>query len=144
MTRHELSQLYHLNREIEQDKQRLRELESAATNTNSRISGMPHASGISDKTSLAVEIAYLRGVTEAKIQQMYYEYNRLIDYINGIDDSYIRQVMSLRYVNGLSWRQISFSVGGRNTDDGVRKVCERFLANKSNMSDLSQEKKLYL
>jgi hypothetical protein len=127
MTKKELSQLYYLNREIEQDKQRLRELEAAATNANSQITGMPHAAGISDKTSLAAEIAYLRGVTEAKIQQLYYEYRRLIDYINGIDDSCIRQILSLRFINGLSWRQISFSVGGGNTADGVRKACERFL-----------------
>jgi hypothetical protein len=127
MTKKELSQLYYLNREIEQDKQRLRELEAAATNANSKITGMPHAAWISDKTSLAAEIAYLRGVTEAKIQQLYYEYRRLIDYINGIDDSCIRQILSLRFINGLSWRQISFSVGGRNTADSVRKACERFL-----------------
>jgi hypothetical protein len=125
-----LSQLYHLNHEIEQDKQRLRELEAAATNTNSKITGMPHVAGVSDKTSLAAEIAYLRGVTEAKIQQLYYEYNRLLDYINSIDDSYIRQIMSLRFINGLSWRQISFSIGGGNTDESVKKACYRFL-NKS-------------
>lgn len=130
MTKKELSQLYYLNREIEQDKQRLRELEAAATNTNSKITGMPHAAGISDKTSLAAEIAYLRGVTEAKIQQLYYEYRRLIDYINGIDDSRIRQILSLRFINGMSWRQISFSVGGGNTADSVRKACERFLEKK--------------
>lgn len=127
MTKKELSQLYYLNREIEQDKQRLRELEAAATNANSKITGIPHAAGTSDKTSLAAEIAYLRGVTEAKIQQLYYEYRRLIDYINGIDDSCIRQILSLRFINGLSWRQISFSVGDGNTADSVRKACERFL-----------------
>lgn len=128
MTCKELSQLYHLNREIEQDKQRLRELESAATNTNSRLSSMPHAPGISDKTSIAVEISYLKGVMEAKIQQMYYEYHRMIDYVNGIDDSYTRQIISLRYINGMNWRRIAFSVGGGNTEDGVRIACERYLA----------------
>jgi hypothetical protein len=79
MTQKELSQVYYLNREIEQDKQRLRELECAAMGTVGRLSGMPHGRGKTDKTSIAVEIAYLRGITEAKIQQMYYEYHRLID-----------------------------------------------------------------
>lgn len=127
MTRRELNQLYHLNREIEQDKQRLRELEAAATNTISRLSDMPHGSGISDKTGIAVEIVYLKGKTEAKIQQMWYEYNRLTDYINGVPDSYIRQILSLRYINGMGWQQIACSVGGGNTADGVRMACERFI-----------------
>jgi hypothetical protein len=127
LTRRELNQLYHLNREIEQDKQRLRELESAATNTNSRITGMPHAAGISDKTSIAVEIAYLRGVIENKIQRTFYEYNRLINYINGIDDSFVRQVLTLRHINGLTWFQISQHIGGGNTESCVKMAYHRYL-----------------
>ena len=73
MTNRELSQLYHLNREIELDKQRLTELIAAATDTSSKITGLPHAAGASDKTALAVEIAYLREVIEDKIQQSYSE-----------------------------------------------------------------------
>jgi hypothetical protein len=127
MTNRELNQLYWLNREIARDKQRLQELIAAATDTSSKITGLPHASGVSDKTALAVEIAYLKGVIESKIQQSYYEYNRLITYINSIEDSYIRQILTLRYVNGLSWQQIAHHMGGGNTSDGVRMACNRYL-----------------
>lgn len=127
MTNRELNQLYWLNREIARDKQRLQELIAAATDTSSKITGLPHASGVSDKTALAVEIAYLKGVIESKIQQSYYEYNRLITYINSIEDSYIRQILTLRYVNGLSWQQIAHHMGGGNTADGVRMACTRYL-----------------
>lgn len=127
MTNRELNQLYWLNREIARDKQRLQELIAAATDTASKITGLPHASGVSDKTALAVEIAYLKGVIESKIQQSYYEYNRLITYINSIEDSYIRQILTLRYVNGLSWQQIAHHMGGGNTSDGVRMACNRYL-----------------
>lgn len=127
MTRKELSQVYYLNREIEQDMQRLHELEAAATNTNSKITGMPHACGISDKTSIAIEIAYLRGVTEAKIKQMYYEYNRLIDYINSIDDSLTRQILTLRHVNGLTWNQVAESIGGGNNENSVKQTYHRYI-----------------
>lgn len=64
---------------------------------------------------------------EDKIQQSYSEYNRLIGYINGIEDAHIRQITTLRYVNGLSWQQIAFRIGGGNTSDSVRKTCMRFL-----------------
>ena len=111
MTQKELSQLYRLNREIEQDKQRLAELESAATSTSPHITGLPHASGISDKTSLAVEIGYLRGMIANKIERTYYEYNHLIAYINTVDDSLMRQILTLRYINGLNWTQVAFAIG---------------------------------
>lgn len=126
MTRKELSKLYDLNREIEQNKQRLRELEAAATNTNGKITGMPHAPGISDKTGLGGDIAYLKGIIQTQILQTVCEYKRLIEYINGIDDPHIRQIISLRHINGLSWLQISFSMGGGNTSEGVKRAYFRY------------------
>lgn len=127
MTRKELSQLYYLNREITRNKEKRDRLRCRATSMTSVLSGMPHAAGISDKTALAAEIAYLDGIIDAQIQQTFYEYNRLVAYINGIDDSLIRQIMDLRFINRLNWQQIAFSIGGGNTADGVRKACERYL-----------------
>lgn len=139
MTRKELSRLYDLNREIEQDNQRLRELRAAATNTNSKITGLPHAPGISDKTALGADIAYLTGIIEAKKLQTVCEYKRIIEFVNGIDDPHMRQIISLRHVNGLSWLQISFSMGGGNTAEGVRQAYCRYF---QKLSQMSQEKKL--
>lgn len=127
MTKHELSQLYYLNREIELDKQRLLELESAATSVTSRITGLPHVGGASDKTSLAAEIVYLKGVIHNKIERTYYEYNRLIAYINSVDDSLVRQILTCRFINGMSWVQVACSIGGDNTPDGVRMIANRFM-----------------
>ena len=45
MTKRELSQLYWLNREIEEDKRKLTELEAAAEGGTAKITGMPHVSG---------------------------------------------------------------------------------------------------
>jgi hypothetical protein len=127
LTSKELSQLYWLNREIEQDKQKLAELKAASIDTSSKITGLPHASGTSDKTSLAVEIVYLQGVIDAKLQQLYYEYNRLTAYISGIEDSYIRQIVTLRCVNGLNWHQVAMHIGGGNTSESVRQVFSRYI-----------------
>lgn len=127
MTRHELSQLYYLNREIESDKQKLIELESAATSVTSRITGLPHASGISDKTAIAAEMVYLKGKIQANIDRCFYEYNRLITYINSVSDSLVRQILTCRFINGMSWAQVAMSIGGDNTPDNVRKICQRFL-----------------
>lgn len=127
MTKKELSQLYYLNREIEQEKQRLRELEAAATSITPRITGLPHLSGKSDKTAIAAEIADCKAVIEAKINLSIVEYNRLNRYIAGINDSLIRQILSYRYVNGLTWAAVAHCIGGNNTADSVRKLLDRFL-----------------
>lgn len=129
MTKKELSQLYWLNREIEQDKKRLAELETSATNcTAGEITGMPHGSGCMDKLgNYVAEIADLKALIELNIQKCWYELNRLNRYIQGVEDSFMRQVLTYRYVNGSSWDQVAFNIGGRNTGDGVRKAHNRFL-----------------
>lgn len=128
MTKQELSQLYYLNREIEHLKGRITELECIATSSNSRITGMPHATDISDKVGkYAAEIADLKELLDLNLKKCFYELNRLNRYIESIEDSQIRMIMTLRYVNGLSWRQIAFSVGGGNTEESVKKVAYRYL-----------------
>ena len=48
-------------------------------------------------------------------------------FINGIEDSHIRRIVSMRYIDGLTWRQIAIRIGGGNSEDAVRKTVERFL-----------------
>jgi len=128
MTTKELSQLYWLNREIERDKAALNALYSKAASSVGAITGMPHAFEVSDKVGeYAAEIADLRGIIEANIQRCFYELNRLNRYIASVDDSLLRQILSLRFVSGLPWQQVAASVGGNNTSDSVRKACNRFL-----------------
>lgn len=128
LTKKELSQLYYLNREIEELQRRIEELECAVTSTTSPITGMPSIHTVRDKIGeYAAEIADLRGILDLNIKKCFYELNRLNRYIQGVDDSEIRMILSLRYINGLSWQQIAFSIGGRNSEDGVRKKAYRFL-----------------
>lgn len=127
MTKRELSQLYWLNREIEADEKRLKELETAATSTTSKITGLPHVSGISDKTAIAAEIADVKAIIEAKKIQAVAEYNRLNRYIASVDDSLMRQILALRHIDGMEWDRVASSIGGGNTGDGVRMAHARFL-----------------
>lgn len=127
MTLKELSQLYYLNREIEMDGRRLRELERetipAQSTEREKIDG-----GRADVVGLrAAEIADLRGIIEAKHQQCLYERSRLERYISSIDDSLLRQIFTYRFINGLPWRQVAACVGGGNTDDACRKAVRRYL-----------------
>jgi hypothetical protein len=131
MTKNELSQLYYLNREIEEQQRRLMELECVATSCTSEITGMPHINGISDKVGKCVtEIADLKSHIELKLKKCFYELNRLNQYIESIEDSQMRMILSLRYINSLCWQQVAFSIGGGNTDISVQMQVNRFLKKK--------------
>ena len=123
----ELSQLYWLNREIEANKARLEELYAKATNATSTITGMPSVGSVSDKVGdYAGDISDLKSIIEAQIQQCYFELNRINRYINSVDDAHIRVILTLRFVNGLTWQKVAESIGG-NTADSVRMACTRYV-----------------
>lgn len=112
MTKKELSQLYWLNREIEEEKRKLSELEVAAAGCTAKITGLPHVSGVHDKIGdLGILIAEQRDLIDLKVRQSVIEYNRLNRYIASVDDAQMRMILSLRYVNGLSWQQVAFGMG---------------------------------
>lgn len=129
MTVKELSQLYYLNREIEMDKARLEKLRARISGlTSPDLSGMPRGSGNgSGIENCIAEIVDLEAIISAKVTQCMHERNRLERYIAGIPDSLTRQIFALRFINGLSWVQVAFSVGGGNTEEGVRQRVYRHL-----------------
>lgn len=129
MTKRELSQLYWLNREIRQDQERLRELEEAAEAIVPRY-GEGVRSGPRDRVGdLALLICEQRMLIERKRQRACLEQNRLCRYVSGIEDSLMRQIIALRYLEGLSWNQVAQRIGGV-TEDSVRMAHNRFLRKK--------------
>lgn len=128
MTKQELSQLYYLNREIEHLKIRIEELEVASTSTSSVITGMPHVMGIGDKVGkYAAEISDLKELLDLNLKKCFYELNRLNRYIASVEDSEIRMILSLRYVNGLKWEEVANSINMYASGDSIRKIHDRFL-----------------
>jgi len=128
MTKTELSQLYYLNREIGQLQIRLSELECLTSSCTANITGMPKASGISDKLGKYVaEIADLKSLLDLNLKKCFYELNRLNRYIQSVEDSEMRMILSLRYINGLCWQQVAVSISVHATGDGLRKSHDRFL-----------------
>lgn len=127
MTRRELSQLYYLRREISSDRERLVKLEAAATSTSPSNGGGGGSGTPTDRTSLAVEIASLKSLIYEKICREEKELLRLMNYISGVEDSLMRQILTARFVDNMSWVAIAVRVGGGNTPEMVRKRCYRFL-----------------
>ena len=128
LTKKELSQLYWLNREIEEEKRKLSELEAAAAGCTAKITGLPHVSGVHDKIGdLGILIAEQRDLIDLKVRQSVIEYNRLNRYIASVDDTQMRMILSLRYVNGLSWQEIAANMGQDGDGSTQRKKHDKFL-----------------
>lgn len=128
MTKQELSQLYYLNREIEQLQNRIEELESKATACTKVITGMPATPGVVDKIGqYTAEIADLKSLLDLNIKKCFYELNRLNRYIQNVEDSEMRMILSLRYINGLCWEQVAASISVYASGESVRKAHDRFL-----------------
>ena len=131
MTLHELSQLYYLKREIEMDKQRLAELRLAAASPSApNITGMPKGTSLESTLEQKCERVFrLEAIIAAKIARCEREREKLEKYISDIPDSLTRQIFTLRFVRGYTWRQVANRCGGYNTPDGVRMICMRYLQN---------------
>ena len=134
MTRRELSQVYHLRKEIEEDRVRLHRLEAVATsaspsNGGSGGSGIPSCrkGNWSDRTAIAASIADLRAQIADKVEREHRELIRLMDYIDTISDALTRRIFKLRFADGLSWAAIANRIGGGNTPDMARQRCYRYL-----------------
>lgn len=112
MTKKELSQLYYLKKEIKEQQRRIAELEAAATKCTANISGMPSGKGISDKVGqYAAQIADLKAILDLNIKKCFYELNQIDRYIQSVEDSQMRIILMLRYVQGLTWQKIAYAIG---------------------------------
>ncbi|WP_236908829.1 hypothetical protein [Clostridium sp. Cult3] len=50
---------------------------------------------------------------ERRIDELLDMVEEIYEYIDNIDDSLIRQIITLRYVSGLTWEQVAASIGGK-------------------------------
>ncbi len=127
MTVKELSQLYFLKKEIERENLRLQELLSLSGGSSLALSPVSFGKKVSDKTGeLAVNISELKDLIEKNIKRCFEEMKKISFFINGIEDSEMRLIISLRFINGFTWQQISFHIGYQD-ESTPRKRFERFM-----------------
>lgn len=113
-----LSQYRRLLREIYEDRRRLAQLAGRLLRHNP--AGLP----------LGEVNRYFSGY-EARINENVARCAALVEelqtFINGIEDSEMRSVFTLRYVNGYTWRQIAFALH-HYEESFPRKKHDRYLA----------------
>lgn len=137
LDKQKLSQLYYLNKEIELIKQQIQEADYVMTQDSVKGSSTEfpytqHSIKIygADIKDFSRKMKRLKNKLLRKLSEFMDLRDEIDEYIESIPDSKIRMILTLRYVNGLNWRQIAFSIGGNNTEDSVKKVAYRFLNEK--------------
>lgn len=127
MTNKELSQLYYLKKEIKIQRKRLAALESKAEGCTYRLTGMPHPVQDFDKVGkLAAQIADLKASIKSNLEKHVMELHRLENFIQSVEDSQMRTILTLRYIKCWGWRRIAFEIG-RYDEQYPRKKCQAFL-----------------
>jgi DNA repair ATPase RecN len=136
MTKHELSQLRYLSSEIELLRKQIEDAEYAIEKASDVVSGSNrewpyeprkfHVEGVA-VPDYEDKVRRLKRKLERRTEELIDKREELEEYIATIPDSLIRQILTLRYVNGLSWAQVAAHIGGGNTADSVRMAHNRFL-----------------
>ena len=131
MTKSDLEQLTLLNSEISRDLERLQELYALLTGCTSSIRGLPHI-GLLRGSDRPDKFVSMIDVLEQQIKERVLDsaalYIQIWSYINTIHDPLVRQIIALRYIDGLPWQQVANNIGGGISVSGVRMILDRYLA----------------
>lgn len=128
MTLQELYSIPHIEKEIEEYREKIRELEEMAESTTAKITGMPSSRRKSDKVGEgATAIAFYKSFLESAIVKRITTEMEIVKYIETVEDVEMRRIMWLRFVRQKSWQEVADEIGGGNTEDSVRKRCNRYV-----------------
>lgn len=133
MTRQELKQVRYLKREIELLQEQIAAVEAEIVTDKVKGSDPDHP-----WTERSFIIKGLPGERNEKLLRLRDRLERrksdlqdmraeIFEWVEGIEDSLLRQVIILRHVNGLSWRQVAREIGAGTTWDSLRKMHDRFI-----------------
>ena len=131
MTIEDLRELFYLDKLIDYENERLENLRAKLDLHSPAISDMPKASGAKDKIGEVVpEIVDKEREIRMEVQDLEERRKRLHDFIRVLPNVRIRIIMSLRFIDQLTWTDVAAKIGGRETEDTVKKAVYRYLESK--------------
>ena len=126
MTAQDLKQIHAIKQEIKMWEEKLVELETKALAHGQVLTGMPGGNKTSDNVAyIASDIVEVKKIIEGKLTELKRIEREIMDFINNIEDSYVRQIIFLRCVNCYTWGQVANKLNA--TPDGIRKTYFRYL-----------------
>ena len=128
MTLEVLNQHLELREKLDKAEEMLAALRAAATPGAAKLTGMPRAPGVNDKVGdLAVEIADLSSRIDYLKEELAEQEPEIEVFISRIDDDQTRMVFRLRFLRGLSWKEVSQILGRFTTEKSVSDLCYKYL-----------------
>ena len=130
MTLKELKDYPYVLKAIERYENELAELyDDSAGSMSPDMSGMPHGNGNADSK---VASGYERN--EKRINDLVKKLNvlrerlhKMDQFFDSISDTHTLMIFELRFKKEYSWGQVAAHVGGNNTKDSVRQICNRYI-----------------
>lgn len=127
MTIKQLGELYWLNRNIPRETKRIAEMEAEASAPSAvKYTGMPHSSTGYHESKLERNVVRIEERKE-QLERMINKRDRLEQFIDNVPDSFTRYLLTLRFIDNMSWKEIAYTAGSGNTEDSVKKRCYRYL-----------------
>lgn len=87
------------------------------------IRGFPNAEYSHKKTRLYLNKAQLENAEFELLETT----SEVEDYIQSLTDSRMRRIIRFRFLDTLTWYQVAMKIGGRTTEESVRKEFDRFM-----------------
>lgn len=141
VTKKVLDEYIDLQKEIEETREKIKRVESqieklekqgAVFDTVSggkggiqhfKIEGFPYPEYSRKKTLL-----YARQTTLTNLElELMETINNVEIFITQIDDSFMRRIINLRFIEKLSWGEVAKRMGGANNEDNIKKAFYRFM-----------------
>ena len=111
MDQKRMDHLRHINREIIQQKNRLQKLRALRQGRVRQAPGLPSLTPQDAQERYAVQLRELEESAARHLEKCLEEAQALQDFIQGVEDSQTRQLLSLRYLACLTWQQVAFRMG---------------------------------
>ena len=88
-----------------------------------KIEGFPYPEYSRKKTLLYSRKATLTSLEMELLETL----NKVEEFIASVDDSRMRRIINLRFIENLSWNKVADRIGGGNTEDSIRMAFNRFM-----------------
>jgi len=128
MTKEELSRHVELHKQLAADLDLLATLEARTEPRVQHMDGMPHAPGVRDVVGdLAAELADLKTEISELETEIARSEGEIMDYITSIKDTQTRMIFRLRFIRGMSWKEVAATIGWIS-ESGVKSIYNRYMA----------------
>ncbi len=125
MSIEELDMLFNLKQQLIRQTATLEHFRTVAT------SASPQPISPDDVAVEIVDVEREVSELEASVEK---ELPKIMAFIAQVPEQRIRSILRLRFVRGMTWKNVASALGGKNTEFGVRMACHRFIASISNPS----------